>query len=315
MERRVQVGIVIIVICVTVDATWALLNQIIPELLGYPVDLVPILPGPALTDWLILWYLIPLLSLPLYVFPVAAIARWLALPINKLLNPGRQGYYFGPKTTREKPVTTLLWRSLFAVFLMFGIALSITKFFPEQCAILNYIPQFSDYPIFNEMNQAIILMPLIFPFLSLILPTSWLIEDCDIVFLNYPATGPQELRSAGRTLSTLLQGFVGIFVIVDYLRLAYNIAVFFRVWQSVAPPWVPLWFYFVIAFVNPFVYLFIPILALLVYDARYARLHDALVEYMKRIGTVPLTRVAETDVDISEVLGVEKGPAESTTGT
>ena len=303
MERRVQVAILIIVICVAVDATWALLNQIIPELLGYNVDLVVPLLGPAITDWLILWYLIPLLSLPLYVFPVVIVSRWLALPMNKLLNPGKETYYFGPKTTRERPVMTLLWRSLFAVFLMFGIALSITKFFPDQCAFLSFIPEFKDYPIFNEMNQAIILMPLIFPFLALILPTSWLIEDCDIVFLNYPSTGPQELRGAGRTLTTLLKGFVGVFVIIDYLRLAYNIAVFFPVWQSVAPPWVPLWFYFIIAFANPFVYLFIPILALLVYDAYYPRLHDALVQYMKRIGTVAVTRIAETDVDISEVLG------------
>jgi hypothetical protein len=310
MERRVQVAIVIIVICVAVDATWALLNQIIPELLGYPVDLVVSLPGPAITDWLILWYFIPLLSLPLYVFPVVIVSRWLALPINKLLNPGQQAYYFGPKTTRETPVMTLLRRSLFAVFLMFGIALSITKFFPAQCAILSYIPEFDAYPIFNEMNQAIILMPLIFPFLALILPTSWLIEDCDIVFLTYPSTGPQELRGAGRTLTTLLKGFAGIFVIIDYLRLAYNIAVFFPVWQSVAPPWVPLWFYFIIAFVNPFVYLFIPILALLVYDAYFPRLRDALVQYMKHIGTMPITRLAEADVDISEVLGSKEKPAE-----
>jgi hypothetical protein len=172
------------------------------------------------------------------------------------------------------------------------------------------VPQFADYPIFNEMNQAIILMPLIFPFLALVLPTSWLIEDSDIVFLTYPSTGPQELRSAGRTLTTLLKGFAGIFVIIDYLRLAWNIAFNFPVWQSVASPWVPLWFYFVIAFVNPFVYLFIPILALLVYDAYFPRLRDALVQYMKRIGTMPLTKIAETDVDISEVLGPEEKPAE-----
>jgi hypothetical protein len=205
---------------------------------------------------------------------------------------------------------TLLRRSVFAVVLMFGIALSITKFFPAQCKILSYVPQFADYPIFNEMNQAIILMPLIFPFLALVLPTSWLIEDSDIVFLTYPSTGPQELRSAGRTLTTLLKGFAGIFVIIDYLRLAWNIAFNFPVWQSVASPWVPLWFYFVIAFVNPFVYLFIPILALLVYDAYFPRLRDALVQYMKRIGTMPLTKIAETDVDISEVLGPEEKPAE-----
>jgi hypothetical protein len=186
---------------------------------------------------------------------------------------------------------------------MFGIALSITKFLPTQCEVLHYTELFKNYPIFNEMNQAIILMPLIFPFLALILPSSWLIEDTNVVFHTSPSSGPQELKNAGLTLTTLLKGFAGIFVILDYIRLAWNIAFAFPIWQSVNPSWVPLWFFFIITFVNPFIYLFMPLLALILYYRYFPSLSDKFIQYMKSKGTVTITKIAQVDVDISEVLG------------
>jgi hypothetical protein len=306
MERRYTVAILAIIICIGVDVAWALLNIVLPLLLGAQGDIVPLLPGNAITDWLILWYLIPILSVPLYILLANISSKWLVLPLNQLLNLGHEVYYFGPETTRKQPILTLARRAFFAVILMFGIALSITKFMPEQCAILHFTEAFSDYPIFNEMNQALILMPLIFPFLALILPSSWLIEDTNLVFHTAPSSGPQELKNAGLTLTTLLKGFAGIFVILDYIRLAWNIAVYFPVWQAGASPWVPLWFFFIITFVNPFVYLFMPFLALILYYKFFPSLCDKFVRYMKAKGTVEITKVAQVDVDISEVLGIKE---------
>lgn len=306
MERRDFIAILVIITCIGVDAIWALLNYVLPILLGAPGDLVPLLPGNSITDWLILWYLIPLLSIPLYILLANITSRWLVLPLNQLLNPGHEVYYFGPETTRKQPLLTLGRRALFAIILMFGLALSITKFLPTQVQILHHTEAFKNFPIFNEMNQAIILMPLIFPFLALILPSSWLIEDTNIVFHTSPSSGPQELRNAGLTLTTLLKGFAGIFVILDYIRLAWNIAFAFPVWQSMAPPWVPLWLFFIITFVNPFVYLFMPLLALILYYRFFPALRDKFVQHMKSKGTVEISQVAQVDVDISEVLGTKE---------
>ncbi|MFX1562482.1 MAG: hypothetical protein ACFFDP_04160 [Promethearchaeota archaeon] len=306
MEQRDIVAIIAIFVCVGVDVAWALLNIVIPLLLGAHGDIVPLLPGNAITDWLILWYLIPLLSIPLYVLLANISSRWLVLPLNQLLNLGHEVYYFGPETTRKQPTLTLARRAFFAVILMFGLALSITKFMPEQCAILHFTDAFKDYPIFNEMNQAIILMPLIFPFLALILPSSWLIEDTNLVFHTFPSSGPQELKNAGRTLITLLKGFAGIFVILDYFRLAWNIAFAFPVWQSVAPQGVPLWLFFIITFVNPFVYLFMPLLALILYYRFFPSLHDKFIKNMKSKGIVEIGQIVKVDVDISNMLGVKE---------
>ncbi len=309
MERREFIASIAILICIGVDVLWALLTLVLPILIGYTSDLVPLLPGNAITDWLILWYLIPLLSVPLYILLANITSRWLVLPLNRLLNPGHEVYYFGPETTRKHSIYTLVRRAFFAVILMFGIALSITKFLPTEVQILHYTEAFENTPIFNEMNQALILMPLIFPFLALILPSSWLIEDANLVFHTSPSSGPQELKNAGLTLTTLLKGFAGIFVILDYIRLAWNIAIAFPTWLLGAPPWVPLWLFFIITFVNPFVYLFMPLLALIVYYRFFPSLRDKFVRYMKSKGTVEISQVGAVDVDISEVLG-SKEPVE-----
>jgi len=298
MQRKTLVAVGIITACITVDVTWAFLNYVIPILLAPPgmtVDLTILLPGNAVVDWLTLTYLVPLLSLPLYLVLGYVTSRWLVLPVNKLLNPGREELYFGPKTERPQPVLALLRRAFFAVLLMLGLALTITKFLPDEYRRIICHTEFFEQvgaSVYNEMNQAIILMPLIFPFLAFILPSSWLIEDCDIVFHSNPSSGPQELRNAGRILITLLKGYAGIFVLIDYFRMALKISAlagFSR--EGGLWPWVPPWFFYVITFANPLVFLFMPLAALLLYDRVLPSLSTRLTSYMERKGAKRLLSV------------------------
>jgi len=298
MQRTTLVAIGIIAVCVSVDVAWAILNYVIPILLAPPemtVDLTSILPWNAVVDWLTLTYLIPLLSLPLYLVLGYITTRWLVLPLNKLLNPGKEEFYFGPETERPQPVLALLRRSFFAVLLMLGLALTITKFLPDEYMRLLCYTEFFDKvgaSVYNEMNQAIILMPLIFPFLAFILPSSWLIEDCNIVFHSNPSSGPQELRNAGRTLITLLKGYAGIFVIIDYFRMAINISALAGFsGEGGLWPWVPPWFFYTITFINPLVFLFMPLSALLLYGKVLPSLRMRLTSYMERKGAKRLLSV------------------------
>ncbi len=298
MERKTVVALVIIVACIAVDVAWAWLNYIVPAYSG-PVDIVTLLPGGALTDWLIIMYVFPLVSVVLYLLLSSAMARWFVLPLNKVFNPGKEVYFFSPVTPHPRQIFTMLRRAFFNVLLMIGLALTITQFLPTQVAV--FLPGNPNLAsIFNEMNQAIILMPLIFPFLAFILPATWLIEDSNVVFHTYPSAGPQELRLGGRTFLDYLKGFAGVFVLIDYFRMVVNVPglVTFTTLPSALGglwPWVPVWFFFVVTFINPFVFLYLPIVALLLYQRFFHRIQPGFMEAMKRRGTLQLLSVGEVE--------------------
>ncbi len=296
MQRKTTIVLVIIAICVGIDIAWAWLNYIVPTFFGI-VDIVALLPGGAFTDWLIIMYLFPLASVFLYLILSSVTARWLVLPLNKIFNPGKEIYFYAPVTPRPRPLYSLLRRAFFNVLLMIGIALTITRFLPTQVAwFLPPHPNLAD--IFNEMNQAIILMPLIFPLLAFILPATWLIEDSNVVFHTYPSCGPQELRLGGRTLLDYLKGFASIFVLIDYLRMVFNVPglITFSTIPSTLGglwPWVPSWFFIIITFINPFILLYLPLVALLLYHRFFHRFQPGFLAAMKRRGTLQLRSVGE----------------------
>ncbi|MFX1474359.1 MAG: hypothetical protein ACFFCO_02630 [Promethearchaeota archaeon] len=295
MERRTFVAILIISACVLVDVAWAWLNYIVPAYFE-PVDIVVLLPGGALTDWLILMYLFPLASVFLYLLLSSVTAQWLVLPLNKIFNPGKEIFFYAPETPHPRPVYSLLRRAFFNLLLMMALALTITRFLPTQISwFLPANPNLAD--IFNEINQAIILMPLIFPLLAFILPATWLIEDSNVVFHTYPSCGPQELRVGGRTLLDYLKGFASIFVLIDYLRMVFNVPGLITL--STTPstiglwPWVPVWFFFLITFINPFILLYLPLAALLLYHRFFHRIQPGFLAAMQRRGTLQLLSVGE----------------------
>ncbi len=296
MERRTAVALAIIAACITLDVAWAWLNYIIPSLSG-PLDMVAILPGPILTDWLVIMYVFPLASVVLYLLLSSVTARWLVLPLNKVFNPGKEVFFYAPVTPRPRPVYSILRRAFFNLLLMMALALTITRFLPTQVAwFLPANPNLAD--IFNEMNQAILLMPLFFPLLAFILPATWLIEDSNIVFHTYPSCGPQELRVGGRTLLDYLKGFASIFVLIDYLRMVFNVPglITFSTIPSTLGglwPWVPPWFFFLITFINPFILLYLPLVALLLYHQFFHRIQPGFQAAMKRRGIKQLLSVGE----------------------
>ena len=300
MERRTLVALVIIVACVTVDIAWAWLNYIVPVFFlppGSVLDTVAILPGSAFTDWLVIMYLFPLVSVVLYLLLSSITARWLVLPLNKIFNPGKEVFFYGPVTPRPRPVYSLLRRAFFNLLLMMALALTITRFLPTQVAW--FLPATTDLAdIFNEINQAIILMPLFFPLLAFILPATWLIEDSNVVFHTYPSCGPQELRVGGRTLLDYLKGFASIFVLIDYLRLVFNVPELVFTLSTTPStiglwPWVPVWFYLLITFINPFILLYLPLVALLLYHRFFHRIQPSFQASMKRWGIKQLQSVGE----------------------
>lgn len=193
----------------------------------------------------------------------------------------------------------MLRRSIITIILTLGLSLTIARYVGWQ--LITYTPDLPE--LLNRMNAAVILMPIVFLLLGLILPSSWLIEDTNIVFHSQGSSGPQEIRNAGRILMTLLAGYFGISIIIDYLNLIALTPDVVLSWITHSWPWVPLPFFFIITYINPFIYIFWPLLALLVYYRYLPSLQNHLIGYMDSLDTQTISKMAVIDVDISEYLG------------
>jgi hypothetical protein len=306
MERKTFIVIIIVMAAViTLDVIWAILNYILPVLVFGWIDIVPIIVGNGVTDWLILFYLIPILAIPLYLLMAIITPRWLVLPMNRILNPGSETYYYGVDTQKPSPLYAVFRRAIFALLLTFGLSLTVAT----------YIGQYFIYwdpalPIaVNAWNIAAVIFPIVFIALSVILPSSWLIDDTKILFHSQPPSGSQELFSAGRVLTYLLAGYAGISVLVFYGYIIGYIGILYAT-AAVSPPWpwVPAWFVVLITLLNPFIFIYMPLLMLLAYDRYLPQLQQHLRKYMDSRGTQQLSTMCLVDVDISDYLGVERPP-------
>lgn len=307
MEKRTLVALTLIIIFVVLDVLWAILNYLFPLLIFGTFDLIPIIPGNAMTDWLIMWYLIPVLAIPFYLIMSIITSQRLLIPLNNLLNPGTEDYYFGPPKKNPNPVSILLRRAFFTLMITMGAALTVAKYF--GWAFFNWNPSLPDFV--NVWNIYAIVMPIAFLILGIIIPAAWLIEDSHVVFHSKEGSGAQEVLGGGRILIMLLAGYATISVILDYSWLLANITFIYIIAAAFYWPWVPAWFVILITILNPVIYIYMPLLVLLAYYYWLPSLQQRLVKFMEERGTQRLTQVAVTDFDISEYLGGSKLPVEA----
>jgi hypothetical protein len=259
-----------------------------PYLIFGQFELLPYIPGNGVTDWLFLWYFIPILAIPFYLVMALITPRWLVLPLNRILNPGSEIYYYGLPTETPKPTYTMLRRAVFTLIITLGLSLTIARFVGWR--FFTYTPELPE--IVNIWNAEAIIAPIVFFALGLILPASWLIQDTNIVFHNQPSSGPQELRSASHILLTLLAGYAGISVIVDYTALIGQIYLIYI--EALIYPWwwVPPWFIILITLLNPLINLYMPLIVLLAYYNWRPTLKSSLDVYMQQKDIRQLSQLA-----------------------
>jgi hypothetical protein len=303
MERKTYyIVILVIVVVITLDFIWAILNYILPLLLIGWIEISAIIPGSAVTDWLILFYLLPILAIPFYLWMSVITPRWLILPLNRLLNPGSEVYYYGVPTKKPNPIYTVFRRAIFTLLITFGLSLTVSTYIGQYFIIWNPTLPFA----VNIWNTAAVIFPFVFIALGLILPSSWLIDDTMILFHGQPPSGSQELFSAGRVLTYLLAGYAGISVLVFYGNIIINIGIIYATAVVATPyPWVPPWFVVLITILNPFIFIYMPLIMLLAYDRYLPSLKTRLRAYMDSRGTQQLSAMCVVDVDITDFLGAK----------
>lgn len=300
MDRKTYyIVVLVMVVMISLDVIWAILNYVLPLLIFGYIDIVIIIPGSGVTDWLILFYLLPILAIPFYMLMATITPRWLVLPLNKILNPGSEDYYYGVDTKKPSPLYTVFRRAIFALLLSFGLSLTVATYFGQFFIIWN--PMLPN--VVNSWNVAAVIFPLVFFALGVILPSSWLIDDTKILFHSQPPSGSQELFSAGRVLTYLLAGYAGISVIMFYGGIIFYIGVIYVTASAFAWPWVPVWFIVLITLLNPFIFIYMPLLMLLAYDRYLPGLQKKFRAYMDSRGTQELSQMCVVDVDITEFLG------------
>lgn len=303
MERKTYyIVISIIFVVITLDVIWAILNYILPLFVYGAIDIIPIIPGNGVTDWLILFYLLPILAIPFYLWMAAVTPRWLVLPLNRLLNPGSEVYYYGVPTKKPNPLYAVFRRAVFALLLTFGVSLTVASYIGQYFVIWN-----PSLPLaVNAWNTAAVIFPIVFITLGLILPSSWLIDDTKILFHGQPPSGSQELFSAGRVLTYLLAGYAGISVLLYYGYIVIYIGIIYATAVVTPPwPWVPAWFVVLITLLNPFIFIYMPLIMLLAYDRYLPNLKKRLKAYMDSRETQQLSALCVVDVDITDYLGAK----------
>ncbi|MFX0167867.1 MAG: hypothetical protein ACFE89_00805 [Candidatus Hodarchaeota archaeon] len=304
MQRKTFIILGIIALVITLDVIWAILNYMIPYFLGIPLDLVYWIPGGIITDWIIIFYLIPVLAIGFYIMMGFFAPRRIVLPLNRILNPGPEVYYYGLSTKEPRQLTSIARRAVFALIITLGLSLTIANYFGPF--IIIYEPSL---PLTaNVWNAAAVITPIVFLVLGLILSPSWLIDDANIIFHSQPPSGAQELMSASRVLLYLLAGYASISVIIDYAGLVANIGLIYLSAGFLAPPWVPSWFFVLITLINPIIFIYIPLLALLGYQQYLPTLQKHLKAHMDARGTQQISEMVVVDVDISDYLGTEEKP-------
>ncbi len=304
MNRKTYLIVMLVIaVVITIDVIWAILNYIIPMLIFGWIEISPIIPGSGVTDWLILFYLLPILAIPFYLIMAVLTPRWLVLPLNRLLNPGSEVYYYGVDTKKPSELYTVFRRAIFALLLTFGLSLTVASYFGQ--AFILWVPELP--MVVNAWNIAAVIFPIVFIALGVILPSSWLIDDTKILFHSQPPSGSQELFSAGRVLTYLLAGYAGISILLFYAGIIGYTALLYAL--GIPPfswPWVPSWFIVFVTLLNPFIFIYMPLFMLLAYDRYLPKLQKILKTYMDSRGTQELSQMCVVDVDISEFLGADE---------
>lgn len=211
-----------------------ILGNIVPEV--YLTEFVVILPGPLITDVLLL-YLLPIAFYLLF-YKIARVMIVGYIKLHKVIYIGRDPSQYGMvQLGSKRNVSTLIRRSLFVGFFSFSLS---AVFVQTRLATLFRALEGAMTPeqamtsgLF--LAEAVFLGTFLFTSLSffIFLPI-WFIEDSGVIAYRYfrDKNKPLEIKGIHSIPRNLLEGFISISTVVALLYYIYNA---YNQWLTLPP--------------------------------------------------------------------------------
>ena len=232
-------------------------------------DLIPIYPGGALSDY-ILVIVIPIVIMIVMYFVGHYIAK-MFFSIHKVLKLNRYEYFL---IDLEKKITAskIIIRSVYPGLLAINIAIYLALL-----GEFNYLFAVrSDEPNLPAMIEWISMIVGI-PIAILIITPIWILDSaglmCSLNLDKYKNRVTPDIESVGRFYSTVFKGYVGISTIVTYILIIYTFA----------QQGVTLQNYFII-FIDPFVLILFFVFLSLILEAGMNQINKRLMKGFEKMG-------------------------------
>jgi hypothetical protein len=232
-------------------------------------DLIPIYPGGALSDY-ILVIVIPIVIMIVMYFVGHYIAK-MFFSIHKVLKLNRYEYFL---IDPEKKITAskIIIRSVYPGLLAINIAIYLALL-----GEFNYLFAVrSDEPNLPAMIEWISMIVGI-PIAILIITPIWILDSaglmCSLNLDKYKNRVTPDIESVGRFYSTVFKGYVGISTIVTYILIIYTFA----------QQGVTLQNYFII-FIDPFVLILFFVFLSLILEAGMNQINKRLMKGFEKMG-------------------------------
>lgn len=232
-------------------------------------DLIPIYPGGALSDY-ILVIVIPIVIMIVMYFVGHYIAK-IFFSIHKVLKLNRYEYFL---IDPEKKITAskIIIRSVYPGLLAINIAIYLALL-----GEFNYLFAVrSDEPNLPAMIEWISMIVGI-PIAILIITPIWILDSaglmCSLNLDKYKNRVTPDIESVGRFYSTVFKGYVGISTIVTYILIIYTFA----------QQGVTLQNYFII-FIDPFVLILFFVFLSLILEAGMNQINKRLMKGFEKMG-------------------------------
>ena len=232
-------------------------------------DLIPIYPGGALSDY-ILVIVIPIVIMIVMYFVGHYIAK-MFFSIHKVLKLNRYEYFL---IDLEKKITAskIIIRSVYPGLLAINIAIYLALL-----GEFNYLFAVrSDEPNLPAMIEWISMIVGI-PIAILIITPIWILDSaglmCSLNLDKYKNRVTPDIESVGRFYSTVFKGYVGISTIVTYILIIYTFA----------QQGVTIQNYFII-FIDPFVLILFFVFLSLILEAGMNQINKRLMKGFEKMG-------------------------------
>ena len=232
-------------------------------------DLIPIYPGGALSDY-ILVIVIPIVIMIVMYFVGHYIAK-IFFSIHKVLKLNRYEYFL---IDPEKKITAskIIIRSVYPGLLAINIAIYLALL-----GEFNYLFAVrSDEPNLPAMIEWISMIVGI-PIAILIITPIWILDSaglmCSLNLDKYKNRVTPDIESVGRFYSTVFKGYVGISTIVTYILIIYTFA----------QQGVTIQNYFII-FIDPFVLILFFVFLSLILEAGMNQINKRLMKGFEKMG-------------------------------
>ena len=232
-------------------------------------DLIPIYPGGALSDY-ILVIVIPIVIMIVMYFVGHYIAK-MFFSIHKVLKLNRYEYFL---IDPEKKITAskIIIRSVYPGLLAINIAIYLALL-----GEFNYLFAVrSDEPNLPAMIEWISMIVGI-PIAILIITPIWILDSaglmCSLNLDKYKNRVTPDIESVGRFYSTVFKGYVGISTIVTYILIIYTFA----------QQGVTIQNYFII-FIDPFVLILFFVFLSLILEAGMNQINKRLMKGFEKMG-------------------------------